>query len=228
MVERERLAAVGEMTASVAHNLRNPLASIRALAQGSLRSGDQEQVSPSLRTIMDTVDRADRWLKDLLQGLKPIQLDRKPLEDLSLHLDRIAAAVEGFSSKLNVELKLEISPSLPQLDLDLRRLEQVLLVLLNNAVEASSPGDTVILGASTDNNEIHIEVRDEGSGMTEEIQSKLFTPYFTTKKGGLGLGLSLTQRIIHGHGGQIDVVSSPGQGTTMSIRIPLTKTAEDE
>jgi len=64
--------------------------------------------------------------------------------------------------------------------------------------------------------------------MTEEIQSKLFTPYFTTKKGGLGLGLSLTQRIIHGHGGQIDVVSSPGQGTTMSIRIPLTKTAEDE
>ncbi|MDE0958092.1 MAG: ATP-binding protein [Planctomycetota bacterium] len=228
MVERERLAAVGEMTASVAHNLRNPLGSIRALAQGSLRSGDQEQISPSLRTIMDTVDRADRWLKDLLQGLKPIQLDRKPLEDLSLHLERIAAAVKNFSSKLEVELKLEISPSLPQLDLDLRRLEQVVLVLLNNAVEASSPGDTVILRASTDQNEIHIEVRDEGSGMTEEIQSKLFTPYFTTKKGGLGLGLSLTQRIIHGHGGRIDVVSSPGQGTTMSIRIPLTRTAEDE
>ncbi|MDE0959591.1 MAG: HAMP domain-containing sensor histidine kinase [Planctomycetota bacterium] len=228
MIERERLAAVGEMTASVAHNLRNPLGSIRALAQGCLRSGDQQLVTPSLRTIMETVDRADRWLKDLLQGLKPIRLDRKPLEDLSLHLERIVAAVQGFAHKLQIELTLEISSTLPQLTLDLRRLEQAVIVLLNNAVEASGPGDTVVLKASTEDDLIIIEVRDQGTGMSEEILSRLFSPYFTTKKSGLGLGLSLTQRIIHGHGGRIDVVSSPGQGTTVTIRIPLTNPAENE
>jgi signal transduction histidine kinase len=231
LVDRERLAAVGEMTASVAHNLRNPLGSIRALAQGCLRSDDDDLVEPSLRTIMETVDRADRWLRDLLQGLKPIRLDRKPISDLGDHLSRICDAVQSFGQRRQVEIAIEIKSELPALEIDLRRLEQTIIVLLNNAIEASSAGSIVSLVASTSDRDLIIEVRDEGTGMTEEVQSRLFSPYFTTKKGGLGLGLSLTQRIIHGHGGRIDVVSSLGAGSTLTVAIPLerdTSTDKDE
>ncbi len=228
LVDRERLAAVGEMTASVAHNLRNPLGSIRALAQGCLRSDDEELVKPSLRTMMETVDRADRWLRDLLQGLKPIQLDRQPISDLGDQLTRVCDAVLPFGKRCQVEITLEIEPDLPSLEIDLRRLEQAVIVLLNNAIEASSAGSIVSLAARTSGRDLIIEVRDEGSGMTQEVLSRLFSPYFTTKKGGLGLGLSLTQRIIHGHGGQIDVVSSPGTGSTLTVSIPLEPDSSSE
>lgn len=219
LVDRERLAAVGEMTASVAHNLRNPLGSIRALAQGCLRSDDPSSTSLSLRQVMETVDRADRWLKDLLQGLKPIHLDKIESE-LGSHLHAVADTVRPFSDKLKVQLQVEISEDLPVMEFDFRRIEQVVLVLLNNAIEASESGDIVQLKSFRQSRDVLIEVIDEGHGMSDEITSRLFTPYFTTKKGGLGLGLSLAQRIIHGHGGRIDVVSSCGKGTRMSVIIP--------
>ncbi len=221
LVDRERLAAVGEMTASVAHNIRNPLGSIRALAQGCLRSGNPDDIAPSLKTVMETVDRADRWLRDLLQGLKPIRLDRLPVKDLASQLQLIVEAVRVFSSKVEVELIAKIPTELPAMEIDARRLEQSVIVLLNNAVEASSAGDSIHFTVDFSEDEFLLEVKDEGCGMSEEVQSRLFSPYFTTKKGGLGLGLSLTQRIIHGHGGRIDVVSSEGTGSTLTIHIPL-------
>ena len=119
-----------------------------------------------------------------------------------------------------MQLQVEISEDLPVMEFDFRRIEQVVLVLLNNAIEASESGDIVQLKSFRQSRDVFIEVIDEGHGMTEEITSRLFTPYFTTKKGGLGLGLSLAQRIIHGHGGRIDVVSSCGKGTRMSVIIP--------
>ncbi|MGE4618526.1 MAG: ATP-binding protein [Planctomycetota bacterium] len=219
LVDRERLAAVGEMTASVAHNLRNPLGSIRALAQGCLRSNDQALTSVSLQQMMETVDRADRWLKDLLQGLKPIQLAKKNIE-LTTHLEAVIEAVRPFCAKRKVSLEVDIEKDLPVIKIDYRRIEQSILVLLNNAIEASEADGTVQLNVSLQTTTIQLEVIDDGHGMSEETIAKLFTPYFTTKKSGLGLGLSLTQRIIHGHGGRIDVVSSPGAGTRMTIQIP--------
>ncbi|HIC22506.1 MAG TPA: HAMP domain-containing protein [Planctomycetes bacterium] len=222
LVDRERLAAVGEMTASVAHNLRNPLASIRALAQSCLRNDDQEATLLSLRQVMETVDRADRWLKELLQGLKPIQLEKIDTE-LASHLEAVADAVRPFSDKLQVQLQVEITEDLPRMKIDFRRIEQVVLVLLNNAIEASEAGNIVQLKSFRRSSEVFIEVIDEGHGMSEEITSRLFTPYFTTKKSGMGLGLSLAQRIIHGHGGRIDVVSSCGNGTRMSVMLPISE-----
>ena len=226
LVDRERLAAVGEMTASVAHNLRNPLGSIRALAQSCLRGNDAETTSLSLRQVMETVDRADRWLKDLLQGLKPIQL-AKMKTALSPHLEAVGQTVRPFAEKRRVELQVQIERDLPVMDLDFRRIEQAIFVLLNNAIEASQMDSTVRLNASHQSEHVLIEVIDEGHGMSDEIKSKLFTPYFTTKKSGLGLGLSLTQRIIHGHGGRIDVVSSPEKGTRMSVWIPTGNSDSD-
>ncbi|MGE4602666.1 MAG: HAMP domain-containing sensor histidine kinase, partial [Planctomycetota bacterium] len=139
LVDRERLAAVGEMTASVAHNLRNPLASIRALAQSCLRGDDPDAIPLSLRQVMETVDRADRWLKELLQGLKPIHLEKIDTE-LASHLEAVADAVRPFSDKLQVQLQVEITEDLPRMKIDFRRIEQVVLVLLNNAIVASKEG----------------------------------------------------------------------------------------
>ena len=118
---------------------------------------------------------------------------------------------------------MEITEDLPRMKIDFRRIEQVVLVLLNNAIEASEAGNIVQLKSFRRSSEVFIEVIDEGHGMSEEITSRLFTPYFTTKKSGMGLGLSLAQRIIHGHGGRIDVVSSCGNGTRMSVMLPISE-----
>ena len=134
--------------------------------------------------------------------------------------EAVGHTVRPFAEKRQVDLEVLIESDLPMIELDFRRIEQSILVLLNNAIEASEAGNTVQLCASVQSESILIEVIDKGHGMSEEIKSRLFTPYFTTKKSGLGLGLSLTQRIIHGHGGRINVVSSPGTGTRMSVVIP--------
>ena len=169
LVDRERLAAVGEMTASVAHNLRNPLGSIRALAQSCLRGNDAETTSLSLRQVMETVDRADRWLKDLLQGLKPIQL-AKMKTALSPHLEAVGQTVRPFAQKRRVELQVQIERDLPVMDLDFRRIEQAIFVLLNNAIEASEMDSTVRLNASHQSEHVIIEVIDEGHGISDEIR----------------------------------------------------------
>lgn len=222
LVEKERMAAVGEMTASVAHNVRNPLASIRALAQTCQRDPElPTDAIPTMKTIVQTVDRADRWLKDLLVALRPVHVEAKMVQ-VNDQISEIASACELAADRRGVKLALELDPTIGKIPIDPRRLDQALLVLVQNAIEASSSGSTVTLSTEDSPEDSHISLRitDEGEGMTEEVQKKLFTPYFTTKKSGIGLGLCLTQRIIFGHRGTIDVDSRPGQGCQMTVKLP--------
>ena len=219
LVDRERLAAVGEMTATIAHNIRNPLGSIRALAQGRMRSDGGSDPDMSMQTILETVDRADRWLKDLLKGLKPIQLTYGEAQ-LDSRLPALCEAVSGYADKRQVSVKCQITGTLPAARIDERKIEQSILVLLNNAIESCNPGGVVSLSGRSSGDEIFIEVQDTGHGMTAEVLAQLFKPYFTTKKSGLGLGLSLTQRIVVGHGGKIEVESESGKGSRFLLTIP--------
>ena len=219
LVDRERLAAVGEMTATIAHNIRNPLGSIRALAQGRMRSDQGADPDQSMKQILETVDRADRWLKDLLKGLKPIRLTYGEAQ-LGVRIPAICEAVSGYGDKRQVTVECLISNEIPAARIDERKIEQSILVLLNNAIESCNPGGVVSLNAHSDGSEIFISVTDDGHGMSESTLANLFKPYFTTKKSGLGLGLSLTQRIVVGHGGKIDVTSEEGKGSRFQLTIP--------
>lgn len=219
LVDRERLAAVGEMTATIAHNIRNPLGSIRALAQGRMRSDRGEDPDQSMLQILQTVDRADRWLKDLLKGLKPIRLTYSEAQ-LDVRIPAICDAVLGYADKRQVTVECQISGEIPAARIDERKIEQSILVLLNNAIESCNPGGVVSLNAHSDGSEIFITVTDNGHGMSENTLANLFKPYFTTKKSGLGLGLSLTQRIVVGHGGKIEVDSEEGKGSQFQLTIP--------
>lgn len=223
LVEKERMAAVGEMTASVAHNVRNPLASIRAIAQTCRRDpAATEPLRASLGTVMETVDRADRWLKDLLNALRPVKLAPKP-EDLRATLEDLVRGARPFAERKGVSLSLELPAELPPLPLDRRHFEQALIVLISNSVEASPTGATVVIRAAAEEppgSRMRIEVEDHGSGMDEATRERIFTPYFSTKKSGIGLGLSLAQKIVFGHRGTIDVDSAPGRGTRMTLWFP--------
>ena len=220
LVDKERLAAVGEMTATIAHNLRNPLGSIRALAQNKMRSDPEADASGSLKQILQTVDRADRWLKDLLKGLKPIRLTVETV-NLTDRLPQVCEAVLGYAEKRQVKVTWQLDQNLPEVQMDGRKVEQSILVLLNNAIESCDPGGAVSLSGQYDRDRIHITVVDDGHGMTQETLANLFKPYFTTKKSGLGLGLSLTQRIMASHGGQINVESEAGVGSSFVLVIPI-------
>lgn len=223
LVEKERLAAVGELTGAVAHNLRNPLASIRVLAQNVLRTDlADERLTEPMRGIMEIVDRSDRWLKDLLMVSRPLKLDRQVL-DLGEVLTEVAAATEPFARRRGVRIELQLDPACPGYPVDRRRLDQALLSLVNNAVEASTTGSVVTLhaGYHADRRELELRVEDQGEGMTPEVQAKVFTPYFSTKKSGMGLGLALTRRIILSHDGDIKADSAPGKGCRMVLTFPV-------
>ncbi len=224
LVEKERMAAVGEMTASVAHNVRNPLASIRAVAQSCQRQANgQLEFQESMQTLIQTVDRADRWLKDLLMALRPVPVERRR-EDLNQIVREVAESAEEFARRREVRLRIEAGESLPALSLDSYRIHQALLALVINAVEASPAGAEVVLGtgfAAGDPTRVEIVVEDRGPGMDESTLRKIFSPFYSQKKSGTGLGLSLTRRIVFGHGGSISAESAPGKGCRMRILLPV-------
>lgn len=224
LVEKERYAAVGEMTATVAHNIRNPLASMRALAQSSRGSvEDRPEIVDAMTTLMKTVDRTDRWLKDLLVALRPVKVDRNS-EDLNAVLRDSRSALVDFARDQGVEIELDLHEDLPPIPIDRRKVTQAVISLLTNAVEASPRGGTVTIrsapGKSGDDN-VEIMVEDEGPGIPPEEREKVFNPDFTTKKNGTGWGLSLSQRIVFGHHGRIAVETAPGSGCRMRVELPV-------
>ncbi|MEE8142451.1 MAG: ATP-binding protein, partial [Planctomycetota bacterium] len=223
LVEKERLAAAGEMTTAVAHNLRNPLASVRALAQTTQRDPEvDESVRTSMATIMSTVDRADRWLKELLMVLRPVKVSRS-LADLNEILRELADVSTIYADRRQVSIELELAEDLPEVPVDRSKLNQALISLVTNAVDASPPGKTVTLRSERpdDPGRVDIVVEDQGPGMEPEVLRRIFTPFFSTKKSGTGVGLSLTQRIIFGHQGGISADSSPGNGCRMRVSLPV-------
>lgn len=223
LVERERFAAVGEMTATVAHNIRNPLASIRVLAQSLVRRGDvTAEQAESLKTIMSTVDRADRWLKDLLVELRPVTVARAE-EDVAALLEEVGTALGEHARRCEVTIDTRIDPALPRVSCDRRKLNQALVSLVSNAIDAAPAGTVVSLRGlhPAQNGNVEIVVEDRGPGMDAETRQRLFSPSFSTKSNGTGLGLSLVQRIVFGHDGRIAVDSSPGEGCRMRVTLPV-------
>ncbi len=223
LLEQEREAALGEMTRMVAHNMRNPLAGIRACAQSTqLHLTDDPQVHQQCEKIIEVVDSCERWIRELLLVNRPVELTAGPT-DLRQLIERVVRASQPQAERRGVRLESRILDLAPGV-LDSHLLEQAVAVLIGNAIEASQPGQTVVIEARADDDAaggVLIDVLDEGVGIAREMQEKVFEPYFTTKPTGTGIGLHYARKIARAHHGDLSLVHSDGGGTRFRLMLPL-------
>jgi PAS domain S-box-containing protein len=216
-----RMAAMGEMVAGVAHQIRNPLAIMKVSAEllrdhiESSAVGAQPFRLASM--IVNEADALGAVVSNFLDFARPYTVRKESCRVVDL-LRRVVAMLP-LASFPGTELHCDFAEDLPAVPLDRNLLEQVFRNLLINALEASYPGQPVYLGAHRDNGHVVVQVRDSGLGMDEATQKKIFNPFFTTKSDGTGLGLSIVHRIVESHGSRIEVESSPGSGTTFRIHL---------
>lgn len=224
----ERLAALGKMAAGVAHEVRNPLSSIKGFATllgGKFSAGSEE--AHAARLLIHEVDRMNRSITELLNYAKPLPLHRVNT-DLEGLLRNTIKLIEGDAGQAQVDVRLEIGENLPRVFLDRDRISQVLLNLYLNSLQAMENGGQlkVSIDSEKEGKEIRIQIADTGIGIDQQHQETIFDPYFTTKADGTGLGLALAAKIIEEHGGTITFDSAPGEGTTVTIRLPANPPGE--
>ena len=225
LVAAERFAMVGEMSAYVAHNIRNPLASIRVTAQTELLDlAADDPGRASFQDIVTSADRLESWLGDLLRFSSPVTLERT-LEDVNALVERCAELARPLLARQGLVLTLALDPGLGYVALDRNKMEQVVSVVLSNAIDASPAGSTIRIASArhagpNGGSTASVRVQDAGRGIPRERLGTVFTLFSTTKKSGTGLGLALAQKIVTAHDGTITITSREGEGTTVEITLP--------
>ena len=234
MVQAEHLASLGELATGVAHEIRNPLAGIAGAIE--IITKDFPQDHPD-REIMEDLRQEVRRIEKVLNELlayarpKPPQFGRANLKEL---VARTLQLVRQQTGTKHVEFSIQISPEIPPFRMDSEQLHQVLLNLVLNGIQAiDQEGRIAIaaqlnhLGPTKRNDRVEISVSDSGAGIPPEQLERIFRPFYTTKRGGTGLGLSLCRRIISQHGGTLNVESEMGKGSRFIIRLPLRDGTEE-
>jgi signal transduction histidine kinase len=215
VAQLRRLQGVG---AKVAHELKNPLASIKGLCQLVARSPESERTQERLAVVSSEIARMETILAEYLSFSRPLE-DLKPeMLDLSALARDVLEIVAGRAETAGVSLEIEAPPT--QVKGDTRRLKEALINLVSNAVEATPSGGRVVVRVRNDSNGITLEVRDTGRGIPPEDMERLGQSFFTTRPNGTGLGVVLAQSVITQHGGTLDYKSTVGQGTSATITLP--------
>ncbi len=226
LIRSERLATVGRMAAQIAHEVRNPLSSIGLNAEllgDELGAGAEE----ARRLVASIIGEVDRLTEITETYLRFTRLPRPKLEreDLGALVASALALTRGELEKEGIAVAVEIAPDLPELAADEAQLRQALLNLVRNAREALAGAAakrlTVSVAADRAASRLLVRVSDSGAGIAAPDLGKIFDPFFSTKAQGTGLGLALVQQIVVDHGGQIDVESEPGRGTTFTMAFPV-------
>ncbi|RME65142.1 MAG: hypothetical protein D6778_06825 [Nitrospirae bacterium] len=215
----ERMATLGELATAVAHEIKNPLAGISGAIQ-VLRE-DMSEGDPRREIITDVlqeVERLDKTIKDLLMFARPKEPEmmKTNLKEL---IERTISLVNIKARKQEVEIKTQIKDL--TLNVDPQQIQQVLLNLLINSLQAMPSGGVLIITTSHDDSNCYITVEDTGHGIAPEDIPNLFRPFYTTRGRGTGLGLFISKNIIEAHNGDIDVESTPGKGTRFTVRLPV-------
>lgn len=230
LVESEKLASVGQMSAAVAHGLRNPLASLRASAQLALRHPDAPAAREALQGIIEEVDRLDRRISHLLTFSRPA-----PAHAIRERLDQLVAAalapVHALLPERRVTLEVEVDPALPEVEVDPVRIEQAILEIVSNALDAMPDGGRIAVRGHVDPRaptHVTLAVSDTGRGIPADVLPSVTEPFFTTRAEGTGLGLAIARRFVEQNGGRLEIESTPGSGTTVRLRFPVAADAPAE
>lgn len=243
VLQSERLAAVGELAAGVAHEIRNPLTSVKLLLQHAIRQASGPQLDEEkLRLILEEIGRMETTIQGLLDFSRPPKLNRV-VHDLRQTLNRALNLLDARIRQQRIELTTKIADTALMVDGDTEKLHQVLVNLLINAVEAMPDGGKLMINASQetarpgdssngdpDHAESYvaqIEIRDTGAGIDNTVLPRLFEPFATTKERGTGLGLAVSHRIIEEHSGTLQAANIPAGGAQLIIRIPTVKSPND-
>jgi signal transduction histidine kinase len=211
------MAAVGEMAATIAHEIRNPLGGIRGFA--ALLNRDIDPDDPRRRL----VEKIELGAKDLERVVTELLEYTRPV-DLRLRVTSCADLVEAAIGYIDhgagpATIENAVDPGVHAM-VDPDKMRQVFLNILLNAVQSIEDSGSVCVTAEADSSTVVIAVSDTGTGMTREAVSQVFAPFYTTKEKGTGLGLAVAAKIVERHGGRIDVVSEPGKGSTFRVHLP--------
>jgi PAS domain S-box-containing protein len=231
---RDRLAALGEMAAAIAHEVKNPLASIEVMAGVLKRQlAERPEALETLDDIIKEAKMANAIVVEVLEFVRPIQLQVERVGLDEVLKDSITLA-EGQKRRGAVTISTDLDPAVPDLMADPHQLRQLFSNLLANAFEALGGEGHVHLGASLVATEedpspggepsvpqVAIEVRDSGPGIAPDDLERIFSPFFTTKPQGTGLGLAIVRKVVDAHDGRIDAVSAPGRGATFRVTLPV-------
>jgi PAS domain S-box-containing protein len=234
---RDRLAALGEMAAAIAHEVKNPLASIE-IAAGVLKRqlSDQSEALETLDDIIKEAKMANAIVVEVLESVRPIQLQVERVRLDEALKDAITLA-EGKQARGAVSIDMDIMPDVPELLADSHQLRQLFSNLIANAFEALGgeghvsiraallPGDdepTITIDPPVP--QVVVEVRDTGPGIAHDDLERIFSPFFTTKPQGTGLGLAIVRKVIDAHDGHIDAISAPGRGAMFRVTLPVVPT----
>ena len=222
----EHLASIGRMAATVAHEVRNPLSSIRGFAQffANLFQEKTEERTYAL-AMMKESNRLNRVVSELLDYARPLELKIEPTSVKALFHD-VVRRLELEKSDSRVEVIQEIQPDMPEVQLDPDRMLQVLLNLMQNSIDAMPDGGKLVLSARWDTERycVQIGVRDTGDGISQADIARLFEPFFTTKARGAGLGLAVVRKIVDAQDGEVEVKSEEGVGTDVILTLPQKQT----
>jgi len=215
----DRLAALGQLSAGLAHELRNPLGTIKASAELLQRNvaGENEVAREMAGFIGSEVDRTNSLVTRFLQFARPLKL-RRENADLSQTLDRAISQVEREAK--GAAIYKNYAPEIAPFPFDAELMERVFYNLILNAVQASPPGGAVSVKTRAAGEAVEIAVIDRGVGIEPQQRDSIFNPFFTTKPEGVGLGLAIVSKIVDEHGGKITVESEPGKGSVFHVLLP--------
>lgn len=220
LIRADRLAAMGELTAGVAHEVRNPLGIIRASVQ-LMEDAEcsRERVSEAAEVIKQEIDRLDRVIKALLDFGRPAVPTLRPVA-VSQVLEDVALFSSTFASRARVKIVEDYSADTPDVMADPEQLKQVFVNLISNAVQAMPRGGTLTIETGVHDGFVFVRFRDTGPGISQGVRDKIFDPFVSTRDDGTGLGLTIVHRIVDEHDGHIEVESDPGDGTTFTVWLP--------
>jgi two-component system NtrC family sensor kinase len=229
MLHVEKMATIGKMAAVVAHEINNPLSGIltysrlvkRWIDNNAAASPKKEEMKGSLDLVASESKRCGELVKNLLSfsRVSPMNL---AWSDLNQVIDRCVRLVQHKMDMAGIQLNLTLAADLPPVHCDPAQIEQVVLAMVINAIDALPHEGNLWISTRVNAEWIELVVRDDGIGIPEEHLSHIFEPFYTTKEsGGSGLGLAISQNIVERHGGQIEVRSVVGQGTTFRIVLPV-------
>ena len=216
----ERLAALGKMAAGVAHELRNPLSSIKGLAlvlQSRFTGENHDRETANI--LVQEVERLNRSISELLDYARPQKLQKNDV-DINILLHKAVSLLAIDAESAGIEMVTDFPDNLPVIQADEDRLNQVFLNLFLNSIQAMTDGGTLTIKTAKRESSLTITVNDTGCGIAKENFGRVFDPYFTTKPEGTGLGMAMSAKIVEEHGGTISFDSTEGQGTSVVVEIP--------
>ncbi|MGC9316994.1 MAG: ATP-binding protein [Armatimonadota bacterium] len=227
LVRAEQLAAIGEMSARIAHDLRNPLVTIGGWARDLEEDpSDPEIVRHAAEIIANEAANLEEILSMLLEPMAERQLHLRPIDLNSLVVDR-ALACESTLEDQGIDLRLNLAEGLPRVRGDIAHLRRSLQNLIDNAADATPEGGTITLSTWQDQENLWLRIEDTGVGLSKEASERIFDAFYSTKHYGSGIGLAVVWDTVRSHGFDIDVESDPNQGTAFAIRIPKMHTVQD-